>query len=190
MRPEKWDPANKRLFFLLAHGCHAALDAPKKVPSEAVGQATRAAWSTAGLRRNSPRLPPVLGALYDVGLEVNSSKPYQGLPALTSFLQRERVALGTLFFPPPVLRLSGDAGEVLGDFARDNFLKFKAEWEYVPAPSRLKEGDVDRLIHVLQNQHTAAVPGSVPTAASLTPFMPIHALSCIFPRSSRRMLIP
>ena len=33
-------------------------------------------------------------------------------PALTSFLQRERVALGTLFFPPPVLRLSGDAGEV------------------------------------------------------------------------------
>ena len=58
-------------------------------------------------------------------------------PALTSFLQRERVALGTLFFPPPVLRLSGDAGEVLGDFARDNLLKFKAEWEYVPAPSNV-----------------------------------------------------
>jgi hypothetical protein len=32
----------------------------------------------------------------------------------------------------------------------------------------LRAGDVDRLIHVLQNQHVAAVPSSVPTAASLT----------------------
>jgi len=175
----------------LAHGCHAALDAPKKVPSEAVDQATRVAWSTAGLRRNSPRLPFVLGSLCDIGFEVNSSKPYQGLPALTTFLQRERVALGTLFFPPSVLRLSGDAGEILGKLARDTLGQSKAEWEYVPTPRRvlgksvlslfcratggpkklqdlLRAGDVDRLIHVLQNQHVAAVPGSVPTAASLT----------------------
>ena len=122
-------------FFFLAHGCHVALDAPKKVPSEAVDQATRFAWSTAGLRRNSPRLPFVLGSLCDIGFEVNSSKPYQGLPALTTFLQRERVALGTLFFPPSVLRLSGDAGEILGKLARDTrrsgnmFLLHAAYWE-------------------------------------------------------------
>ena len=110
----------------------AALDAPKKVPSEAVDQATRAAWSTAGLRRHSPRLPFVLGSLCDIGFGVNSSKPYQGLPASTTFLQRERVALGTLFFPPPVLRLSGDAGEILGKLAWDTLGQSKAEWEYVP----------------------------------------------------------
>ena len=100
-------------------------------------QATRVAWSTAGLGRSSPRLPFVLGSLCDVGFEVNSSKPYQGLPALTRFLQRERVALGTLFFPPPVLRLSGDAGEISGKLARDTLGRSKAEWEYVPTPRRV-----------------------------------------------------
>jgi hypothetical protein len=43
---------SERLFFFLAHGCHAALDAPKKAPSEAVDRATRVAWSAAGLRKN------------------------------------------------------------------------------------------------------------------------------------------
>ena len=92
---------SERLFFFLAHGCHAALDAPKKAPSEAVDRATRVAWSAAGLRKNSPRLPCVLGALCDPGFEVDSSTPYQGLPALTTSLQGGRVALGTLFFLRP-----------------------------------------------------------------------------------------
>jgi len=42
----------------------------EKLETEAV-DATKAAWSTAGLRRNSPQLPSVLGALCDFGFEVN-----------------------------------------------------------------------------------------------------------------------
>ena len=56
--------------------------------------------------------------------------------SLDNFSSRgEGSAWHPFFSPPPVLRLSGAAGQVLGEFARDNLLK--AEWEYVPAPSRV-----------------------------------------------------
>ena len=153
-------------------------------------QATRVAWSTAGLRKSSLRLPCVLGSLSPLGFTVNSFKLYSGLLTLSTFAQREGVALGTLFFPFPVVRLSSEAGAVLGKLVHDT-LGQQAAWEYDPMPRRvlgksilslfcravggpkklqdlLRAGDVDRVIHVLQNPHTAPVPGSVPTAASLT----------------------
>ena len=112
MRPEKWDPANKRLFFFLEHGCHAALDAPKKVPCRSCGPSNKGCLvhSRAKEEFTTVALCSWCAVRFWFWGEFFQALPRP--PALTSFLQRERVALGTLFFPPPVLRLSGDAGEV------------------------------------------------------------------------------
>ena len=63
-----------KTMFYLAHGCHAALDAPKKAPSEGnhsfsprqvdsatVDAVTRRRWQKAGFKQNSTRLPQILG---------------------------------------------------------------------------------------------------------------------------------
>ena len=49
--PNELEEEDLEVFFFLAHGCHAALDAPKKVDSHTVDRVTFTMWEQAGQGR-------------------------------------------------------------------------------------------------------------------------------------------
>ena len=101
------------MFFFLAHGCHAALDAPKKVCPDAVDSCTKTAWENGGLR-GMPRLPVFLSKhKVPLGFVLDAKHPEANLQMLCDFVEEEGVSLGTLFLPQS-MGLSAEGGRALG----------------------------------------------------------------------------
>jgi hypothetical protein len=89
------------LFFFLAHGCHAALDAPKKVCPDAVDSCTKTAWENGGLR-GMPRLPVFLSKhKVPLGFALDAKHPEANLQMLCDFVEEEGVRWGKFGHPLP-----------------------------------------------------------------------------------------